>query len=219
VVLPAVAGISAGVLLRAQPPKADPPKPAAARADVYGDALPDGAVARLGTVKRKAVDSRLAVTPDGQTLVTLSNEGLVRRHNVADGKLLETIDLFPTGSGPKWVYAAALSSDGSRLAVTYRDQGPRVEVWDIAARKRLHRFNAEANDAAFSPDGTHLAFASGYAKVTLSVIELSTGKVSVVAHDVQQEIHFGFSPDGARLAAACFSDASLAWDGRATRQD
>lgn len=66
--------VLAGLWLAAVGPAADPPKPAV---DRYGDPLPDGAVARLGSVRfmsGRRVDS-LVVSADGKRIVSVGSNG------------------------------------------------------------------------------------------------------------------------------------------------
>src|SRR5262245_37825319 len=64
------------------------PKPG--RTDLYGDPLPPGAVARLGTVRLRHLDaSTLGFSRDGKRLISCSGWGSVRVWDAASGKLIE----------------------------------------------------------------------------------------------------------------------------------
>src|SRR5262245_186344 len=58
------------------------------KVDAYGDPLPEGAVARFGTVRLRHPGPVLALAfaPDGKTLFSAGREGVVRRWDVATGK-------------------------------------------------------------------------------------------------------------------------------------
>ena len=199
--------------------RAGEPQPAVVKTDIYGDPLPPGAVARLGTVQRKAVQARTAITPDGKTFVTASPECIVRLWNVADGKLRETIDLLPAEISTKYASTVALASDGSRLAISIYDGGKMsVEVWSISGRKRLTRVAIAATSGVFSPDGTQLAVAYTYGPISLRILDLTTNQISVIATDKKQECHFAFSRDGKRLVAAFWNEVTVGWDVPARKQ-
>ena len=61
-------------------PTEDPPVPAAKRAPSTGDSLPEGAVARLGTLRfNHGSDlNGVAFANDGQSLVSAGSDGLIQ---------------------------------------------------------------------------------------------------------------------------------------------
>src|SRR5262249_39280480 len=61
------------------------------RGDYYGDPLPPGAVARLGTVRLRHLNVYgLEFSRDGKRLISLSaGDGTIRIWDVASGKLIE----------------------------------------------------------------------------------------------------------------------------------
>src|SRR5437867_1343732 len=66
-------------------------KPTVPRTDRYGDPLPEGAIARLGTVRfRQYIIQAVAWSPDGRTLAStsfsLANDQPIRLWDVATGK-------------------------------------------------------------------------------------------------------------------------------------
>jgi RNA polymerase sigma factor (sigma-70 family) len=115
-----------------------------ARTDRHGDPLPDGAVARLGTVRWRAVGEveALVLSADGKTVATDSTHGICLFD--ADGRL--TRRLHPTGT----VYPRlAFSPGGKRLACRYAPhQGPNagrqmVQIWDLPAGRKTGEYKAE----------------------------------------------------------------------------
>lgn len=129
----------------------------------------------------------------GKALVSVGRAGVVRRWDVASGRLLRAWDPMATSRGPaagasafKGFYQAALSQDGHRLAVMAgwgEGKGGRpaatftLVVWDVAARKELWRAGkGELNPGVFglSADGKVLAARRGESDLTIR--DAATGK-------------------------------------------
>src|SRR5262249_7581631 len=70
-----------------EPKPADAP-PAGAKTDLYGDALPEGALARMGTLRWRhgGPVNFVGFTEGGKHLVTCSSDGYFRVWDVANGK-------------------------------------------------------------------------------------------------------------------------------------
>lgn len=168
-----------------------PALPAQVRTDRHGDALPAGAIARLGTVRFRAGEmvSQLAFSPDGRTVASASQNSEINNH-------LNTICLWDVTTGrrilqfggqrdPIWI---AFSPDGRRLATqSLRQQegaisGP-VSVWDVATGKELRQITE--------------------APVTLS---------GLPPEQTLFGLGFAFSPDGKSLAARGPDGAVHLWD-------
>jgi WD40 repeat protein len=177
-------------------PERDPvqkgePGPAEAR-DRYGDPLPDGARARLGSSRLRAFAQDLAFTPDGKVLATA---GAPRVH-LWDAHTGRHLRQFERSEG--WVSAVAVSADGTRLADGGEDKV--VRVWDLRTGQRLLSLTGHAqqvNGVAFSPDGKTLASYCGRGEIMLW--DLGTGK-ALHRHAVGGVGRLAFSPDGKLLA-------------------
>src|SRR5262245_38279738 len=102
-----------------------------APADIYGDALPAGAVARLGTERlRPGRDPfALAFSADGQVLATAHSGGRVEFWDAATGKHRGRLTV-PSGADLRSI---AYSPDGKYLAAGAGDH--HIWVWDLAAAK------------------------------------------------------------------------------------
>jgi RNA polymerase sigma factor (sigma-70 family) len=197
-----------------------PPAAAAAPRDQYGDPLPPGALARLGTVRQRAPGAHVAVTADGKEVVTAGPDLTVRRFDALTGELRATRQV-PGGR----TFGTWLSPRGtSLLATAYRDGGYRLELWDLASGTRLRELPLGKHHpwgAAFSADERRAALADsspdyGFHRVLLW--DLRTGTSQVVWSDRTpiQAWYFdpvvALSPDGKRLAA-CHGDLTLrCWD-------
>src|SRR5581483_12377373 len=74
----------------ASPISADEDKSPTPRTEQNPEALPNGAVARLGWSPLRIGNAAFALTPDGRTIVTVTPQGLVRRFDANTGQLLES---------------------------------------------------------------------------------------------------------------------------------
>jgi len=114
-----------------------------------------------------------------------------------------------SGSFP--YHAAALSPDGSRLAVA---DGSTVVVWDLAAGRVLFTLagHAEAvNAVAFSPDGSRIATA-GTDAVTVLWGAADGRRLLTLAGHGTWVLAAAFSPDGRTLATGGYDKTVRMWD-------
>src|SRR5262245_591596 len=105
--------------------------------DLYGDPLPAGAVARLGTVRFRHGGnvSFVAFLPDGN-LLTAGNDGTSRLWSPA-GKELRRFNLPQAKQAPasRTRYSSvAVSADGKVLAASDGQQG--IRLWDVASGEK-----------------------------------------------------------------------------------
>jgi WD40 repeat protein len=187
----------------AAPPATEAPQP---HTDRYGDPLPHGVVARLGTLFfRQPWVGCLAYSPDAKLLASGGSDGRVQLWDPETGK-----ERGHLARRPGHVQAIAFSPDGTLLASAGNDLWKRsdyaVRIWDVAARKELRVLAGHTHfvtTLAFSPDGRLLASA-GFDK-TLRIWDVPTGRelrCFAPPDPVSDSGVLAFSPDGKTLAVA-----------------
>jgi RNA polymerase sigma factor (sigma-70 family) len=133
-------------------PTAVMPRPAP---DLHGDPLPEGALARMGTVRWRhggAVVS-VAFAADGKSLASASHDGTFRLWEAATGKELRRFTAYQCSAD-----AVALSRDGKVLAGHGGDAA--LQLWELASGKqvcRLGGLNERVSCFGLAPDGKTLA--------------------------------------------------------------
>jgi WD40 repeat protein len=143
--------------------------------DRYGDPLPPGAIARLGTTRLRHNGRLLdaAFSADGKVLASFSGDNRLRLWDTANGKQLQIALLKSLFALSTFSPAVAISPDGKIVAVSASRQIALCDVGSAAPR-----FLPENPDAitglAFAPNGKLLAV-FGSAK-TVALINPATGK-------------------------------------------
>ncbi len=178
------------------------------RTDRHGDALPPGALLRLGTVRFREKEEMVGVAfaPDGKVLVSGCSDGLLRLWDPATGKSVGQLKGHKDG-----LLAFAFSPDGKLLAST---EGKAIYLREVATGKELHKIPCDVTfkyrggvsqlrvaPIVFSPDGRLLA--SVAADHCVHVWEVATGKELLRLGPHAQEVGcLTFTPDGKRLISA-----------------
>ncbi|HEY7309480.1 MAG TPA: sigma-70 family RNA polymerase sigma factor [Gemmataceae bacterium] len=196
---------------------ADAPRSPKARTDRYGDPLPPGALARLGTVRFRHAGwmERLAFTSDGTRLAYAGNDGI---------RLWETTSGRPVRHFGERSDAFAFLDDGKRILAG----GENLVVWDIASGKEVKRLPIKGGlrHLQRSPDGKLLAGEGDGGALLL--LDAATGAIhkQLDGHEDQlnerpkgapprrgQILNVAFSPDGKALASVCVQDKRVfLWD-------
>jgi RNA polymerase sigma factor (sigma-70 family) len=132
------------------------PGPRQALTDRHGDPLPQGALARLGTMRFRLGNGvyHMALAPDGKTAVSVGGNAWTQFWDVATGREIRRIDWKHGGGGRLTAY----SPDG-RLVATVQDHGP-LHVWHAATGKHFAERGLKmdfASSLGFSPSGRTLA--------------------------------------------------------------
>ncbi|MBN9524113.1 sigma-70 family RNA polymerase sigma factor [bacterium] len=168
--------------------------------------------------------SRVAVTPDGKHLITVSGNNGDRTIRVWDyqtGKELRRLKLatpYPETDEPvsegwepdQWI-SLAVSPGGTRVVTG--SLGGLAVVWDFARGKELRRLAVGARVAAigFSPDGRHVLTATREGR--LAVWDAATGERAAdwSAHGAPIRAA-AFLPDGKRVVSAGYDKQARVWD-------
>jgi WD40 repeat protein len=211
-ILLAVAG-QLVVQLDAAPPDEKPAaadggniRTAAPRIDLYGDPLPVGAIARLGTVRWRhgAYVSTVAFSPNGKQLLTHGHNG-VCIWDVATGK--EVRSLRDT-----WMGSAAVSADG-KFVITAENPSNRPLVrfrkWSDLTIER--EFSVDPfNLTRFSPDGKLLAIAPRQGEI--HVLDLTSGRKLQSYGSYQGVPRCLIFSDESKTLVTCDSQVVRLWD-------
>jgi WD40 repeat protein len=153
-----------------------------------------------------------AFSPGGDVLAVLS-EGVVSLFDPMQRKPLRTM---PAGEAP---FNLAFSKDGKRLAA---GAGDFAFVWEVATGRQLlkasHAVSPETLiprqwivDAAISPDGTLLAYASRGDKLA-RVWAVDTGRLMLQLKHDSAVAGVAFNGDGTRLGTGSYDGTARVWE-------
>jgi WD40 repeat protein len=196
-------------------PAQKPPRDNIARTDCYGDPLPEGALARLGTVRlryRSAVYS-VIFTPDGKSVIASdSRDGVVSEDNsiciseASTGRLVRHFQGHRYGSEH-----LVLSPDGKTLAGI--GCAATIWLWDLATGRLLRELGPDREGnfigLAFFPDGKTLASIGVDSGIQLW--DPATGKRIRRLEGEKHGWAIACSPDGQFLATGG-EEALQLWD-------
>lgn len=184
-----------------------------ARVDLHGDRLPEGAVARLGTLRFRHGNyvHDLAYSPDGKLLASVASDGL-RVWEAATGK--ERFSATLPGTSGQWFTSIAFSPD-SKILVAAGWDGT-IHRFDPASGKTTRSWRGHADAAwgvAFSRDGKTLISAGRDGVVRLW--DWQTGKERMAFGKTAEMaiVQAALSPDGTTVVSTGSHDSGIhIWD-------
>lgn len=185
------------------------PQPEESPRDLYGDPLPAGAIARMGTARFRHAGMVIPVAfaPDGKTLASAGEDNRVCIWDRATGKLLKHWQLAKAQ-----VRGLAYSPDSLLLAAGRDDYS--ISVWETSSGKeRFHRagLGGAIWSVAFAPDSRMLVSAGD--ERLLRLWDATTGKSirTFEGHEKAVEA-VAFSPDGKTIASAGRDETVRLWE-------
>ncbi|HQR07940.1 MAG TPA: WD40 repeat domain-containing protein [Gemmatales bacterium] len=197
--------------------------------DLYGDALPPGALARLGTFRFRH-DAPIicqAVTNDGKLIATGGGR-TVRVWDAATGKLLHVLTINQAGRSIAPA-AVAFSPDGQMLAALGSFGQGVLMVWDLRggqARQEMQLPQREDYSTvmmdmpflSFTSNNKHL-LVKNYSEKAIRHFDLETGMEMRSYQDVSTALTtMAISPDGHSLAAGTEGRQVILWDTRSGQE-
>ncbi|MCI0737445.1 MAG: sigma-70 family RNA polymerase sigma factor [Gemmataceae bacterium] len=178
--------------------------------DRFGDALPQGALTRMGTVRLRLGSPvyRFAYTRNGQMLAAGSDRNVILWKADTGAEARQLI------GHENRVLGIAFSPDGLTLASSSVDQT--IRLWDLVKGVELRRLEGHQGTVgaiAFSPDGRTLV--SGSADKTLRVWDVDSGKeVRRLGDETLPGVTWpvAFFSDNRSVATRDQKDALRLWD-------
>ncbi|MEP0772025.1 serine/threonine-protein kinase [Trichocoleus sp. ST-U1] len=150
----------------------------------------------------------IAISPNGQTLASGSNDKTIKLWQVDSGKLIHTL----TGHS-SWVrsIAIAISPDGQTLASSSQDYS--IKLWQVDSGKLIRTFTGHLSrvySVAFSPDGQTLA--TGSEGHTIKLWSMDSGKLIHTLTEHSNSVYsVAFSPDGQTLVSGSDDKTIKIW--------
>ena len=166
--------------------------------------------------------SDILFSPDGKSLISVSNDKTIRVWNPSNGVLKKTLrGQIGDGSEGK-IYCAALSPDGRYLvtggyfAYKGNKQYGSIRLIDLQRNRivaKLTRHTDVVFTIGFSKDGRYIVSGSG--DKTVRVWDVSRKRAIATLKGHKKSIYgVAFSPDGSRIVSGAYDSKVILWDWR-----
>ena len=150
---------------------------------------------------------RVAVTPDGQRIISTSEDRTVRLWEIDSGKCLLTLQGHLAA-----VIGVAVTPDGRRI-ISGSEDGT-MRVWEIDSGKCLTILSGHRGDVrgvAATPDGQHVV--SGSSDETVRVWEINSGKCLTILRGHTGDVWtVAVTPDGQRIVSGSVDMTVRVWE-------
>lgn len=191
--------------------------------DLYGDPLPAGAAARLGSVRFRTAGGPVGMgfAADNETLVAATRERRIVLLNSTTGRMLREIGTADLSIDAMWLTPnrRAAITTGTLSAAEAGTRIQAVRIWDLQTgklRSKLERpAKAERRWFGMTPDGRHLLGADDRGLLSLWDLDTDREVTSTISHGPVTGA--ALSPDGRTIAASTRNGVYF-WDWQSTQE-
>jgi WD40 repeat protein len=185
---------------------------------LFGDPLPSGAIARMGTVHLRHNGSRIDSVKfalNGKVLVSLGSDRVLRLWETTTGKPLRSF-----GKPGFSIAAFDTYSDGQAIAAACEErslQGPKyfVRIWNVETGARLNHLDIaqRVNSLTYSPDQKFLAgISQGLGRINVWDLTTILTDRFVIKSAGGSQVRIAFAPNDPLLAVAVDRKRIKVWN-------
>ena len=174
----------------------------------------------IDTQGHSGIVNGLIVNPEGNKLISVSEDKTIRIWNLTNGDLERTLRTQAETGFLGRIYAAALSPDGRFLAIAGYFKNNEIRIIDLFKRSDVAILEGHENiitKLRFTKDGTKLASASADKTARVWSIKYLGGKIygeldkTLSGHE-GQVYDVAFSPNGGKLVSSSYDGSLRLWN-------